>query len=221
MIENKEELAEKIKEYYGFLLEDELINEIAQIGVYQKLKGGQRMMEIGDSVRYMPLLMTGAIKILREDGNGDELLLYFLEKGDTCAMTMTCCYGESKSKIRAVVEKDSEIVLVPVAKMEEWLARYKSWRGFVFESYNIRLTEMLETIDTLAFLKMDERLYKYLTDKAMVTQSTTIPNTHQEIAYDLHTSRVVISRLLKQLENAGKIKLLRNKIEILSFGKKK
>lgn len=217
MPENQEILVEKIKDYYEFLLEDSLIDEIAKIGVYQQLKAGQRMMEIGDSVQNMPLLLTGAIKILREDSDGDELLLYFLEKGDTCAMTMTCCYGESKSKIRAVVEKDTEIILIPTHKMEDWLAKYKSWRSFVFESYNIRLNEMLETIDTLAFMKMDERLYKYLTDKAVVTQTTTLSNTHQEIAYDLHTSRVVVSRLLKQLEISGKIKLYRNKIEILQF----
>ncbi|MDH5366553.1 MAG: Crp/Fnr family transcriptional regulator [Cyclobacteriaceae bacterium] len=217
MSENQETLVNKIKDYYEFLLEDGLIEEIAKTGAYQQLKAGQHMMEIGDSVVHMPLLLTGAIKILREDSDGDELLLYFLEKGDTCAMTMTCCYGESKSKIRAIVEKDSEIIFIPILKMEEWLAKYKSWRSFVFESYNMRLSEMLETIDTLAFLKMDERLYKYLTDKAVVTQSTFLSNTHQEIAYDLHTSRVVVSRLLKQLEISGKIKLFRNKIEVLQF----
>jgi len=217
MNEKQHLLEEKIKDYYGFLLEDQLISEIASLGTFQQLKEGQRMMEIGDSVQHMPLLLTGAIKILREDSEGDELLLYFLEKGDTCAMTMTCCYGASKSKIRAVVEKDTELVLIPIHKMEDWLAKYKSWRSFVFESYNMRLNEMLETIDNLAFLKMDERLYKYLTDKAVVTKSTTITNTHQEIAYDLHTSRVVVSRLLKQLENVGKIKLYRNKIEMLQL----
>lgn len=217
MSETKENIIAKVKEHYDYIFEDALIEEIADIGRYQHLKAGRHMMEIGDTVKSMPLLLTGAIKILREDNEGDELLLYFLERGDTCAMTMTCCYGDTRSKIKAVVEKDSEIVLIPVGKMEEWLAKYKSWRSFVFESYNVRLNEMLEAIDNLAFLRMDERLYKYLTDKAKVTHSTTIPNTHQEIAYDLHTSRVVISRLLKQLEKEGKIALQRNKIEVLKF----
>jgi len=122
MNEKQHLLEEKIKDYYGFLLEDQLISEIASLGTFQQLKEGQRMMEIGDSVQHMPLLLTGAIKILREDSEGDELLLYFLEKGDTCAMTMTCCYGASKSKIRAVVEKDTELVLIPIHKMEDWLA---------------------------------------------------------------------------------------------------
>ena len=149
--------------------------------------------------------------------NGDELLLYFLERGDTCAMTLTCCMGQSKSRIRAIAETDGAMLMIPVEKMEEWLTKYKTWRNFVFDSYNVRLNEMLEAIDTLAFMNLDERLYKYLTDKAKVIGDTEIKNTHQEIAYEMHTSRVVISRLLKALELQGKIKLHRNKIEILQF----
>ena len=97
------------------------------------------------------------------------------------------------------------------------MVRYPSWRSFVIDSYNIRLNEMLEAIDTLAFMKMDQRLFKYLTDKVQIMRSTTLHTTHQEIAVDLNTSRVVISRLLKQLENEGKIKLFRNKIEVIDF----
>ncbi|MBT8385245.1 MAG: Crp/Fnr family transcriptional regulator, partial [Bacteroidia bacterium] len=122
-----------------------------------------------------------------------------------------------KSKVRGVAEKDSEVVLIPVEKLEEWMVTYKSWRNFVIDSYNIRLSEMLEAIDTLAFLKMDKRLYKYLTDKVKIMRSSTLNTTHQHIAQDLNTSRVVISRLLKQLENEKKIKLHRNKIEVLIY----
>jgi len=117
----------------------------------------------------------------------------------------------------AISETDGDLIMIPIDKMEEWIIKYKSWRNFVFESYNVRLMEMLEAIDTLAFMKTDERLYKYLTDKAKVLGTSEIANTHQEIATDMHTSRVVISRLLKSLELEGKIKLNRNKIEILQF----
>ena len=165
----------------------------------------------------MPLLLSGAIKILRNDNDGDELLLYFLERGDTCAMTLTCCLGHKKSEIKAVAEVDTDLIMVPIEKMEVWTAKYKSWRQFVFESYHSRLMELLETIDNIAFLKMDERLLKYLKEKAIVNKSTTIKNTHQEIAFELHTSRVVISRLLKKLENQNKIQLQRNQIELLAF----
>ncbi len=208
---------DSLKEAYGFIFEEELLKEIAESAKYQKFKAEDYLIEIGDYIKNMPLLLHGAIKILREDTEGDELLLYFLERGDTCAMTLTCCLGQSKSKIRAIAETDGDMLMIPIHKMEEWLTKYKTWRNFVFESYNIRLNEMLEAIDTLAFMNMDERLYKYLTDKAKVLGNPEINNTHQEIANELHTSRVVVSRLLKSLENNHKIKLHRNKIEVLDL----
>ena len=165
----------------------------------------------------MPLLLSGAIKVLRVDENGDELLLYFLEPGDTCAMTMSCCLGHTKSEIKAIAELDTELLMVPVQKMEEWTTTYKSWRNFVFQSYHSRLQELLHTVDTIAFLNMDERLLKYLKDKAKISGETTLQTTHQEIAYDLNTSRVVISRLLKKLETMKKIQLKRNSIKLRSL----
>ncbi len=208
---------EDLFDSYNYIFEEELLNEIDKVGSYKEFKADDYLIEIGDSIKSMPLLMKGAIKILREDDKGDELLLYFLERGDTCAMTLTCCLGNSKSKIRAVAETDGALIMIPIEKMEDWLTKYKTWRNFVFDSYNVRLNEMLEAIDTLAFMNLDERLYKYLTDKAKVLGKTEIQNTHQEIAYEMHTSRVVISRLLKALELKGKIKLNRNNIEILEF----
>ena len=206
-----------LNQAYSYIFEEALLDEIAKVAVYKEFKADDYLIEIGDYIKTMPLLLTGAIKILREDENGDELLLYFLERGDTCAMTLTCCMGQSKSRIRAIAETDGALLMIPVEKMEDWLTKYKTWRNFVFDSYNVRLMEMLEAIDTLAFMNLDERLYKYLTDKAKVLGSTEINTTHQEIAYEMHTSRVVISRLLKALELKGTIKLHRNKIEILQF----
>ena len=208
---------EDLFDSYNYIFEEELLKEIDKVGSYKEFKADDYLIEIGDSIKSMPLLMKGAIKILREDDKGDELLLYFLERGDTCAMTLTCCLGHAKSKIRAVAETDGALIMIPIEKMEDWLTKYKTWRNFVFDSYNVRLKEMLEAIDTLAFMNLDERLYKYLTDKAKVLGKTEIQNTHQEIAYEMHTSRVVISRLLKALELKGKIKLNRNNIEILQF----
>lgn len=206
-----------LKESYGYIFEEALLEEIEKVASFREFKADDYLIEIGDYIKTMPLLLNGAIKILREDENGDELLLYFLERGDTCAMTLTCCMGQSKSRIRAIAETNGAMLMIPVEKMEDWLTKYKTWRNFVFDSYNVRLMEMLEAIDTLAFMNLDERLYKYLTDKAKVLGSTEINTTHQEIAYEMHTSRVVISRLLKALELKGTIKLHRNKIEILQF----
>ena len=210
-------MIEELKKSYNHLFEDALINEIVQVGTFKEVPAGFKMMEIGSYVKAIPLLVSGVIKILREDTNGDELLLYYLEKGDTCSMTMTCCMGQTKSEIRAVVETDAKLIMIPVQKMEQWTANFTSWRNFVFESYHNRLNEMLHTIDSIAFDNMDQRLLNYLKEKARITQSKVIENTHQEIAYDLHSSRVVVSRLLKKLENIGKIKLHRNYIQIITL----
>lgn len=207
----------ELQEAYGFLFEKELLEEIAECGSIRKIDAGERIIEFGDYVTGMPLLLNGAIKILREDGDGDELLLYFIERGDTCAMTLNCCMGQTKSEIRAVAETDTTMIMVPIAKMEEWTARFKSWRNFVFESYHSRLSEMLDTIDTIAFLNMDQRIMKYLRDKAKINGDENVQSTHQQIAYDLHTSRVVVSRLLKKLELDGKIKLQRNQIKVVDL----
>lgn len=210
-------MLEALKENFSHQFEDALLEEIAQVGSLKQVQEGEKLIEIGDYLRSMPLLISGAIKILREDDEGDELLLYFIESGDTCAMTLTCCIGHTKSQIRAIAELDTVLIMIPVQKMEEWMGKYRSWRNFVLASYHGRLMEMLDTIDSIAFMNLDERLIRYLNDKQKITGSATINSTHQEIAYELYTSRVVISRLLKRLENLGKIKLNRNSIEILDL----
>ncbi|OBX22497.1 MULTISPECIES: Crp/Fnr family transcriptional regulator [Bizionia] len=205
-------MQEELTNNYGHFFETDLLDEINQVGFLKEVKQDDVLIEIGSYVKSMPLLLTGAIKILRQDNDGDELLLYFLEKGDTCAMTLTCCMGRTKSEIRAIAETDAKLIMIPIEKMEEWSSKYKSWRNFVFESYHSRLNEMLDTIDSIAFLKMDARLLKYLNEKARVSEGNTIYSTHQDIAYELNTSRVVVSRLLKKLENMGKVQLHRNYI---------
>ncbi len=210
-------MLEKLIENFTGVFEKPLIDEIAASGKLIQIPEGDKIIEIGAYVKGMPLLLSGAIKVLREDDEGDELLLYYLERGDTCSMTMACCLGDTKSEIRAIAETDVELVMVPIGKMEEWTAKYKSWRNFVFDSYHNRLNELLVTVDSIAFKNMDERLVAYLKEKSRISKTNIIVNTHQEIAYDLHSSRVVISRLLKKLEHLGKIKLHRNQIQLLDL----
>jgi len=207
-------MIQELKSSYGRQFEEALINEIAQVGTFKEVSAGERLMDIGEYIKGMPLLISGVIKVMREDPDGDELLLYYLEQGDTCSMTMSCCIGQTRSEIRAVAETDARLIMIPVRKMEEWIAKYRSWRNFVFESYNNRLNELLQTIDSIAFMNMDERLANYLREKRRVNEDDIIRNTHQEIAYDLHSSRVVISRLLKKMEQMGMIELHRNYIKI-------
>lgn len=196
------------------LFEPQLLEEMNRVGVVKNVEKGELMIDIGESIEYIPLILDGVIKIVREDESGDELLLYFVEFGNTCAMTLNCCLGQTKSEIRALCESDVRLILIPVNYMDPWLAKYKSWRSFVFNNFNTRLSELLKAVDALTFLKLDERLMNYLTEKAKVTDNTVLEVTHLEIANDLNSSRVVISRLLKQLENEGVLRLGRNTITL-------
>lgn len=208
-------MKELLERHFNGLLEPELLEEITRSGSLKDVSQNTVLIDIGETVQFIPLVLKGAIKVMREDAEGDELLLYFIEAADTCAMTLSCCMGTTRSKIRAVAETDSTLVMIPVEKMEMWMGRYKSWQRFIIDSYHARMTELLETVDTIAFMRMDDRLIKYLRDKAMVTHSDRIQATHQEVAEDLHTSRVVVSRLLKKLEREGKLELNRNEIRVL------
>ncbi len=214
---NKLEIRSILQENYGQVLEDELLDKIANVGSHRIAQPNDILIDMGEYIKTMPLLLRGAIKIIREDKEGHELFLYYLERGDTCAFSLTCCMGNKKSEIKAVVEEEAELILIPMQYMDEWIKEFSSWRNFVFQSYNLRLEEMLSAIDSIAFLNLDERLMKYLIDKVKVTNDTLLSNTHQQIADELNTSRVVVSRLLKQLERQGKILISRNKIEVLNF----
>jgi CRP/FNR family transcriptional regulator len=202
---------------FNNLFDSELLQKISEVACIMLFDKNDIIIDIGENLKQIPLLINGNIKVFREDKNGEELLLYVLESGDTCAMSLTCCMAKSASKVRAVADEDTSVIMIPLKYMQLWFNTKHSWRNFILESYQERFDEMLETIDSLAFLKMDARLYKYLTDKVKLTASSTLNITHQEISEDLHTSRVVISRILKQLENEEKIKLGRHKIEILKF----
>lgn len=200
---------------YGGIFEEDLIKEILQVSRTVEFEEGDVLIDYNQYIKSMPLLLAGAIRVMREDYDSGELLLYYLERGDTCAMTMTCCLGEKQSEIRAIGEVPGVILMIPVQKISEWIAKYKSWMAFVFDSYNRRFNELLNAVDTIAFMDMNDRLLNYLFEKSKIENSTIVNKTHQEIAKELNTSRVVISRLLKGLEKEGRIQLNRNSIEIL------
>ncbi len=143
--------------------------------------------------------------------------MYFLERGDTCAISFVNCINRKQSMFKGVVERDIEAIFIPVENIDTWLSKYKSWRHFIIDSYHFRLIEMVESIDSLAFMNMSERLLKYLTDKVKITNDVDLEITHQEIANDMNSSRVVITRVIKQLHDEGKIFSTRNKIKVLEF----
>lgn len=210
-------MLELLTEAYGPVLNGKLLQEIAESGNFRTAKKGEIVMDIGDTIQGLPMLLQGAVKVLRVDGNGDEMLLYFLESGDSCAMTLGSFFGSSKSSIRAVAEQDSKMVIVPLEQVHHWMGEYADFRLLVFETFNTRLKELIESMDSLAFMDLHGRVAKYLTDRVKVNGSTTLDTTHAEIAADLHSSRVVVSRILKQLEREGMLELHRNRIEVIAF----
>jgi CRP/FNR family transcriptional regulator len=208
----KENKHKYLHDALGYALEEALIDEIIKVSQVKDVLADEVILNVGDSMQYIPIVLEGSIKISRENDEGDELLLYYIEGGDTCAMTLQCCVRHTSSEIKATSMEDSLLLMIPVEMMEVWMNKYRTWREFILQSYHTRLTELMETVDAIAFMRLDERLLKYLTDQAKLLGSLEINHTHQQIAEDLHSSRVVISRLLKQLEIKGKIKIQRNKI---------
>lgn len=196
--------------------EPALQKEIEQIAKYSTVKSGESIIEPGQTVQFIPMILTGTIKVSRVDESGRELLLYYVNANESCAMTFTCCMEQHKSEIKATAEEDVELMMLPASKMDEWMSKYPSWKSFVMRTIQTRFDELLKTIDHIAFEKMDERLVHYLKDKSKALQSPLLNISHQQIADELATSREVVSRLLKKLENDKKLLLYRNQIKLLS-----
>lgn len=192
----------------------ELFKEIEQNSKLRDFEDGDIIIDKGMPISNIPLLLTGNIKVMREDEDGKELLMYFLAPGESCTMSLTCCMANQKSEIRAIAEGKVTMLAVPVKYMDQWMLQYPDWKNFVMNTYRKRFEELLHTVDQIAFKKMDERLINYLKENARLKNSAKISTTHQEIATDLNSSREVISRLLKQLEKQNKIQLSRHCINI-------
>jgi len=204
-----------ISEKFKHIFEPELLKEMELKASSTSAKEGHVILDIGQTVRSIPLLLHGVLKITRVDDQGKELLLYYVNASESCAMTFTCCMQQYPSEIRATAETDVEYLAVPVSLMDQWLSNYPSWKSFVMKTIRSRFNELLNAIDQLAFQKLDERLVHYLKEKSKSTGSTLINLSHEQIASDMASSREVISRLLKRLENEGKVLLYRNQIKIM------
>lgn len=172
-------------------------------------------MDYGKYIRMMPIVLNGTIKVYRLDEEGREILLYYLSSSESCSMAYSCCIEAKKSEVKAIAEDDVELIAIPHIKLDEWLCKYPSWKNYIMRSFNERFIELLKSIESIAFHKLDDRLIGYLKEKQRITGSSVIKASHSLIADELATSRVVISRLLKQLENSKKIILYRNEIKLM------
>jgi CRP/FNR family transcriptional regulator len=200
---------EKFPIQYHFF-EKDLQNEILEKGIHKIFQPNETLVREGQFISSFPLVLKGIIRITRKNEEGNELLLYYLQENEVCAMSLTCCMANKKSNINAVTEEETEVIMLPVALLDNWMCKYPSWKQFVMQTFQNRFRELIDTVDTLAFLKLDERLVKFFTDRHQKSGATTYTGTHQQLASQLNTSREVISRMLKKLEHEGKIEISRN-----------
>ena len=195
--------------------EPELIEIIETNAVQKTFAAGEVIMRTGQYIKSTALVLEGQIKIYRENQDGGEFLMYYLEPGQACAVSMICAMQTETSEITAIAEADSEVLLIPVQLMDDLMNQYKSWYQFVIQTYRSRFDELISVVDNIAFHNMDERLEFYLKRHVKNSGKNIIETSHQQIADDLNSSREVISRLLKKMEQRKLVKLNRNMIELL------
>lgn len=206
---------EIIHRHFPFFKEPELVDAIANVAKEVRVAEGDSIIKVGEFIKSTPLIMEGLLKIVRQDDAGHEILLYYIHGGNTCVMTVTCCMKQEKSRINAIAEIDTHLLLIPFHYMDEWMSNFRSWRNFILETYSARFEKMLATLDSIAFESLDSRLIRYLADREKALGTNEFQITHQQIAEELNSSREAVSRLLKKLEMSGNIRLGRNKIKII------
>ena len=197
--------------------EPELIEILDKNAIERSFHAGEEIVRTGQYIKSTVLVLRGRIKIYRQNDEGSEFLIYYLGPGEACAVSLICALQSQTSEITAKAVEDTEVLMLPVQLMDELMIKFKSWSHFVIQTYRNRFDEMLTVIDNIAFKNMDERLEFYLKRSKTVSGKKILNLTHQEIADDLNSSREVISRLLKKMEQLGKIKLNRNSIEIIDL----
>jgi len=196
--------------------ERDLINRLQEKASIVEVPAGTTILKVGDVIRVVPIVLSGLIKVVRQDDDGHELLLYYVNAAESCAMTVTSYMQRSQSEIMAIAEDTVQLMVVPVDVADDLYAQYAGWKSFVMKTIRDRFRELLVTIDQIAFQKLDERLVNYLRDRSRATGSPLLNVSHEQIAIDLATSRVVISRLLKKLEQEKKVNLYRNQIRLMT-----
>jgi len=206
----------KLPEKFRQMFEPDLLEEMETVSKFVSAKEGETVLDIGQISRTIPLLLEGTLKISRTDSDGKELLLYYVNANESCAMTFTCCMQQFPSEIKATSETALKYVAIPITVMDSWMQKYSTWKSFVMRTIRSRFNELLNAIDQLAFQKMDDRLVHTLKEKSKATGSSLIHISHEQLANEMASSREVVSRLLKKLEIDNKVLLYRNQIKLLN-----
>ena len=198
-------------------IEPKLLEQISEFSEVREFQSGEVIVRTGQHLTSAMVVLRGAIKIYREGEEGGEFFLYYLQSGQACAMSMSCLRHQEQSQVMGMAVEDSEVLMIPMAKVNQWVREYKSWQEFVINTYRNRFEEVLEVLDNIAFRGMDERLEFFLKRERQKSKSNILHVSHQSIANDLNTSREVISRLLKKMEQNNVLILQRNQIELIDL----
>ena len=193
----------------------EITDDLKKYGSLKRFKDGEILIHENRSIQSIPIILKGSVKVYQSDDDYREMLLYYLKEGETCIMSFLGGLYNENSKIKAVAHEDCEILFIPVHKLSILTKKHPQWVDYIFRVYHQWFQELLDVVNAVAFKKMDERLLQYLTKKAEMTGSKSITITHEELANELGTARVVVSRLLKQMEKENLVKLERNKVILL------
>lgn len=204
-----------LNEITEFKSSKELREKLANLGFTKTFSEGEVILNENTYIKAIPIVSKGSIRVMRIDEDGREILLYYIKAGESCIMSFLGGLHQDTSKVRAVAEETTEILFIPIDKVGLLIKEYPQWLDFIFRLYHKRFEELLEVINEIAFKKVDERLLALLRKKQELTGSSTINITHEQLANELGTARVVVSRLLKQLEENGNVQLGRNKIVLM------
>jgi len=203
---------EIVKKRFPFF-ESDLRNAILKEGTYREFDAEEELIREDQFIRSFPIVISGLIKVCRTDEAGNELLLYYLRPGEVCTVSLTCCMDRTRSRVKAQTEEPTTAILVPVELLDNWMSEYQTWKEYVMRSMQKRFDELLDALDSIAFLKMDERLEKFFVDRYKTTRTTIFEGSHLDVAQAMNSSREVISRLLKQMEKKGLVVLSRGRID--------
>ena len=206
---------EQLEQITEFKSSPELVEKLQQCSIRKEYKAGSIILNENASIRSIPIVTKGTLKVIRTEDDGKEILLYYIKAGESCIMSFLGGMHNETSKVKAEVEEDAEILFLPMDKVTLFIKEYPQWLDYIFRLYHKRLEELLEIVNAIAFKKVDERLLDLLYKKQELTGNNTLNITHEQLANELGTARAVVSRLLKQLEENGMVKLGRNKIVLV------
>jgi CRP/FNR family transcriptional regulator len=212
-----EPLSQQLRKSFLSFDQTELIDWLTSQGVEKAFEAGTELMHVGSTVRYIPLVLSGSIKVSRQDAEGREIFLYYIRPGETCAMTLSACYKGESSRINAFTQEPSHLFLLPAHLVHEATRKFPAWQRFAFDSFGFRYEELLQTLESVVFQQLDQRLKRYLLEKGASMNTNRLQISQQQIADDLNASREIISRLIKQFETKGFLRHARGVIEIFSI----